>query len=78
MWCADITYVAMPGGHAFLCAVMDWHSRLVLGWAVSEHHGGRAMGLSALNAALANTGHIPEIFNTARAASSPRRNGLAG
>ena len=25
VWCADITYVPMPGGHAYLCAVMDWH-----------------------------------------------------
>jgi putative transposase len=29
VWCADITYVPMPRGHAFLCAVMDWHSRKV-------------------------------------------------
>jgi transposase InsO family protein len=35
-WCADITYVPMPGGHAYLCAVMDWHSRRVLGWALSN------------------------------------------
>ena len=26
----------MPGGHAYLCAVMDWYSRKVLGWAVSN------------------------------------------
>jgi len=25
VWCTDITYVPMPGGHACLCAVMDWH-----------------------------------------------------
>ncbi len=31
VWCTDITYVPMPGGHAYLCAVMDWHSRKVLG-----------------------------------------------
>jgi len=36
-WCADITYVPMPHGHAYLCAVMDWRSRKVLGWAVSKH-----------------------------------------
>jgi len=63
VWCADITYVPMPGGHAFLCAVMDWHSRLVLGWAVSNTME-VGLCLSALNAAVANTGHIPEIFNT--------------
>jgi transposase InsO family protein len=31
VWCADITCVPMPGGHAYLCAVMAWHSRKVLG-----------------------------------------------
>jgi putative transposase len=36
VWCTDITYVPMPGGHAYLCAVMDWYSRKVLGWAVSK------------------------------------------
>jgi len=36
VWCADITYVPMPRGHAYLCAVMDWHTRCVLGWAVSN------------------------------------------
>jgi len=36
VWCADITYVPMPGGHAYLCAVMDGHSRKVLGWALSN------------------------------------------
>ena len=25
-WCTDITYVPMPHGHAYLCAVMDWNS----------------------------------------------------
>ena len=63
VWCADITYVPMPGGSAFLCAVMDWRSRLVLGWAVSNTME-VGLCLCALNAALANTGHIPEIFNT--------------
>ena len=31
VWCTDFTYVPMPVGHAYLCAVMDWHSRKVLG-----------------------------------------------
>lgn len=31
VWCSDITYVPMPKGHSYLCAVMDWHSRKVLG-----------------------------------------------
>jgi putative transposase len=63
VWCADITYVPMPHGHAFLCAVMDWHSRKVLGWAVSNTMDG---GLCqwALAAAVSQSRSLPDIFNT--------------
>ena len=50
VWCTDITYVPMPHGHAYLCAVMDWYSRKVLGWAVS-HTMGVELCLEALNRA---------------------------
>jgi putative transposase len=63
VWCSDITYVPMPRGHAYLCAVMDWHSRNVLGWAVSNTMG-TGLCLEALEMALGSTGRIPEIFNT--------------
>jgi putative transposase len=63
VWCADITYIPMPGGHAYLCAVMDWYSRKVLGWAVSNTMG-TELCLEALEQALENTGYVPEIFNT--------------
>jgi putative transposase len=63
VWCADITYVPMPRGHAYLCAVMDWHSRKVLGWAVSNTMGTN-LCLEALEIALRSTGKVPEIFNT--------------
>lgn len=63
VWCADITYVPMPGGHAYLCAVMDWYSRKVLGWAVSNTME-TGLCLTALNQAVEDTGHLPEIFNT--------------
>jgi putative transposase len=62
-WCADITYVPMPGGHAYLCAVMDWYSRKVLGWAVSNTME-TGLCLEALENALSTTGKVPEIFNT--------------
>jgi putative transposase len=63
VWCTDITYVPMPHGHAYLCAVMDWYSRKVLGWAVSNTMG-TELCLEALNKALKSTGEVPEIFNT--------------
>ncbi len=63
VWCADITYVPMPRGHAYLCAVMDWNSRKVLGWALSNTMG-TDLCLEALEMALGSTGKVPEIFNT--------------
>lgn len=62
VWCSDITYVPMPHGNAFLCAVMDWHSRKVLGWAVSNTMD-VSLCLAALKKAL-QSGDVPEIFNT--------------
>ena len=63
VWCADITYVPMERGHAYLCAVMDWHSRKVLGWALSNTMDG-GLCMEALKRALESTGRVPEIFNT--------------
>jgi putative transposase len=63
VWCADITYVPMPGGQAYLCAVMDWASRKVLGWAVSNTME-TGLCLEALENARSGAGRVPEIFNT--------------
>lgn len=63
VWCADITYIPMPHGHAYLCAVMDWYSRKVLGWALSNTMDG-ALCQSALAAAVAQSKRLPDIFNT--------------
>ncbi len=63
VWCADITYVPMERGHAYLCAVMDWHSRKVLGWALSNTMDA-GVCMDALERALETTGRVPEIFNT--------------
>jgi len=63
VWCADITYIPMPHGHAYLCAVMDWHSRCVLGWAVSNTMDSHLTGL-AFQRAVARGQKLPEIFNT--------------
>ncbi len=63
VWCADITYVPMARGNAYLCAVMDWHTRCVLGWAVSNTMD-TGLCLLALERAKARAGCVPEIFNT--------------
>jgi putative transposase len=63
VWCADITYVPMERGNAYLCAVMDWHSRKVLGWALSNTMDA-GLCMEALERALETTGRVPEIFNT--------------
>jgi putative transposase len=62
VWSSDITFVPMPGGYAYLVAVMDWYSRLVLSWELSN-----TMSVEfctrALERALAQYGQ-PGIFNT--------------
>lgn len=63
VWCADITYIPMPHGHAYLCAVMDWHSRKVLGWALSNTMDG-ALCQRALADAVEQCKCLPEIMNT--------------
>ena len=63
VWCADITYIPMPRGHAYLCAVMDWHTRCVLGWSMSNTID-TPLCLRALRRAQAFAGCVPEIFNT--------------
>lgn len=62
-WCADITYVPMACGFMYLVAVMDWFSRYVLAWRLSNTMD-TAFCLDALTAAL-DAGHKPPvIFNT--------------
>jgi putative transposase len=36
VWCADITYISMFRGLLYLIAIMDWHSRRVLAWRLSN------------------------------------------
>jgi len=62
VWCADITYIPMPKGFLYLVAIMDWHSRVVLAWRLSNTLGADFC-VEALEEALARYGN-PEIFNT--------------
>jgi len=36
VWCADITYIPMRKGLLYLVAIMDWYSRKVLSWKLSN------------------------------------------
>jgi putative transposase len=61
VWSSDITYVPMRHGFMYLTAVIDWFSRYVLSWRLSNTLEGRFC-LEALDEALAIS--RPEIFNT--------------
>jgi putative transposase len=61
VWTADITYIPMARGFLYLVAVMDWYSRYVLSWRLSNTLEADVC-VEALEEAL-RTG-LPEIFNT--------------
>ncbi len=62
VWCADITYIPMRRGFLYLVAIMDWHSRKVLSWRLSNSLDADFC-VTALEEALENYG-TPKIFNT--------------
>ena len=62
VWCTDITYIPIKRGFLYLVAIMDWHSRKVLSWRMSNTMDARFC-VEALEEALALYGR-PEIFNT--------------
>ena len=62
VWCSDITYIPVQHGFLYLVAIMDWATRHVLAWRLSNTMDTRFC-LEALNEALARHGK-PEIFNT--------------
>jgi putative transposase len=76
VWCADITYVPMRRGFFYLVAVMDWATRKVLSWRLSNTLEVEFC-LEAVEEALADFGQ-PEIFNTDRGSqfTSPQFSGM--
>jgi len=62
VWAADITYIPIGRGFLYLVAIMDWASRAVLSWRLSNTMEA-SFCVSALEEALARFGK-PEIFNT--------------
>jgi len=62
VWCADITYLPMRRGFLYLVAIMDWHTRKVLAWRISNTLEADFC-VEALNEAVHKFGP-PEIMNT--------------
>jgi putative transposase len=62
VWCADITYIPMRRGFLYLVAIMDWATRKVLAWKLSNTMDA-GFCVEALKEALSRFGK-PEIFNT--------------
>lgn len=72
VWCADITYIPMRKGFLYLVAVMDWATRKVLSWKLSNTMEADFC-IEALEEAMAKYGK-PDIFNTDQGSqfTSPR------
>jgi len=62
VWCTDITYIPLGDGHVYLTAVMDWSSRYVISWRLSNSMD-ETFCVECLKEALELEGK-PEIFNT--------------
>jgi putative transposase len=61
VWSTDITYIPLPAGFMYLAAIIDWYSRCVLGWRLSNTLDG-SFCLEMLDEALSRG--QPEVFNT--------------
>jgi len=62
VWCADITFIPMRRGYMYLFAIMDWHSRKIIDWELSNTLD-LSFCLECLKRAIKHSG-IPEIMNT--------------
>lgn len=71
VWSTDITYIRLAHGFVYLMAVIDWYSRKVLAWQVSNTLDGRFC-VECLEQALRVFGH-PEIFNTDQGSQYTRK-----
>ncbi len=62
VWSTDITYIKIKGGMVYMAAVIDWYSKAVLSWRISNTMD-TDLVMGVLNEALSRYGK-PEIFNT--------------
>jgi putative transposase len=72
VWSTDITYIPMPGGFLYLTAVIDWFSRFVLSWDISNTLE-NSFCLRVVTQAIEEYGS-PEIFNTDQGSQYTARN----
>jgi putative transposase len=61
VWSTDITYIGLPGGFMYLAAIIDWYSRYVIAWRLSNTLDGLFCLELLQEALLLGT---PEVFNT--------------
>jgi putative transposase len=62
VWSTDITYIKIKGGMVYMAAIIDWHSKAILSWRISNTMD-TDLVMGVLNEALSKYGK-PEIFNT--------------
>jgi len=62
VWCADITFIPMRRGYMYLFAIIDWHSRKIIDWELSNTLD-LSFCLDCLKRAIKRFG-LPEILNT--------------
>lgn len=62
VWCSDVTYIAMAKGFIYLTVIMDWYSRKILSWRLSNSLD-TSFCIDALEQALHRFGK-PDIFNS--------------
>jgi putative transposase len=62
VWSTDITYIRLPGGFVYLVAIIDWYSRKVLSWRLSDSMEA-SFCVDCLTEAITQFGK-PEIFNS--------------
>ena len=60
VWAADITDLPMVRGFLYLVAVMDWHSRYVVAWRLSQHSGSRLLHRGPISCSWG----VPRVFDT--------------
>jgi len=62
VWSTDITYIKIKGGMVYMAAIIDWYSKAILSWKISNTMDSELV-MGVLNEALSLYGK-PEIFNT--------------